>query len=136
MTIESGSNSPGILFEKVTIGSYGSSIGILLEEDELLEALLTELELDELLKLLELDELELDEELLEELDAELEELDEETLLDEFMLELLAELELLDEVVDTLLLELVPLCSSLALDVCSLEVLLSSRLEEGATLVDS
>ena len=57
MTIESGSNSPGILLEKVAIGSYGSSIGIPLEEDdELLDelegTLLLELELDKLLELL------------------------------------------------------------------------------------
>lgn len=68
--MERGSNSPGILFEKVSIGSYGSSIGALLLEDELLDELegmlLEEVELEleelleELLELLELEELELD----------------------------------------------------------------------------
>lgn len=68
--MERGSNSPGILFEKVSIGSYRSSIGALLLEDELLDELEgmlleeVELELDELLEalleLLELEELELD----------------------------------------------------------------------------
>ena len=101
--MESGSNSPGILFEKVAIGSYGSSIGTLLEEDDEL--------LDELEGKL-LDELELDE--LDELDELLEEL-----LDELTLELL-EIELLDDAVE--LLELVTALLSFALLDCSLEVL--------------
>ena len=110
MTIERGSNSPGILFEKVSIGSYGSSIGTLLLEDELLDELEdklldeVELELEELLELLETEELELD----------------GTLLDELTLELVDELTLLDDVVE--LLELVvTLLSPVLLD-CSLEVL--------------
>ena len=125
MTIERGSNSPGILFEKVSIGSYGSSIGTLLEEDELLdelegmllEELALELDelLDELLELLELEELELD----------------GTLLDELTLELIDELTLLDDVVE--LLELVSMLLSLKLEDCSLEVLslelVSSIIEE-------
>ena len=122
MTIESGSNSPGILFEKVSIGSYESSIGALLLEDELLdelEGILLEelaLELDELLdELLEL------EELLELLDKLLELLElEEELLDELTLELVDVLTLLDDVVE--LLELVSMLLSLVLVDCSLEVL--------------
>ena len=121
MTIERGSNSPGILLEKVSIGSYGSSIGPLLLEDELLDELEgklleeLELELDELLELLELEELELD----------------GTLLDELTLELVEELTLLDVVVE--LLELVVTLLSLVLDDSLLEVL---SLEFGSsTLVE-
>lgn len=111
MTIERGSNSPGILFEKVSIGSYGSSIGPLLLEDELLDELEG--------KLLEEVELEL-EELLEEL-LELEEIElEEALLDELTAELVDELTLLDVVVE--LFELVATLLSLMLLDCSLEVL--------------
>ena len=123
MTIERGSNSPGILFEKVSIGSYGFSIGVLLLEDELLDELegilLEEVELElaelldellELLELLELEELELD----------------ETLLDELTLELVDELTLLDDVVE--LLELASMLLSLVLLDCSLEVLLSEEVD--------
>ena len=121
MTIESGSNSPRILFEKVSIGSYGSSsIGALLEDDELDELL--DIELDEELEpleLLELDELELEEledELLEEL---------ELLVELSFLELVAlELELDDSELEVVLL-VVELVSS-TLDV---EVTFVSWLEE-------
>ena len=106
MTIESGSNSPGILFENVSIGSYGSSsIGTLLEEEE-----------DELLEI----ELDDEDELLEELLDELIELELETLLDDelALLELEDEL-LLDEVVLVSFLEL----ETLELDDSSLGLLL-------------
>ena len=123
MTIERGSNSPGILFEKVSIGSYGSSIGVLLLDDELLDELEgklleeVELELDELLELLE----ELLE--LEELELELDELLELLELEEALLD---ELTLLDDVVE--LLELASMLLSLVLLDCSLEVLLSEEVD--------
>ena len=124
MTIERGSNSPGILFEKVAIGSYGSSIGIPLEEDdELLDelegALLLELELDELL---------------EEFEELIELLELEELVDELVLE---ELELL-EPEETLLLDEVVLVSCLAseLVVSSLEELLKVEVGSSVLEVDS
>ena len=124
MTIESGSNSPGILFEKVSIGSYESSIGIPLEEDdELLDelegALLLELELDELL---------------EEFEELIELLELEELVDELVLE---ELELL-EPEETLLIDEVMLVSCLAseLVVSSLEELLKVEVGSSVLEVDS
>ena len=123
MTIDNGSNSPGILLENVSIGSYGSSsIGVLLEEedDELLEI---ELEDDE-------------EELL--IDELLEELIELLELDELELEALLEDELLE---DTLLLDKVVLVSFLTLEVVALDdssqvVLLAEEVDSSLLVVDS
>lgn len=110
MTIESGSNSPGILFENVSIGSYGSSsIGTLLEEEE-----------DELL------EVELDDE--DELLEELIELELETLLDDE----LALLELEDELLLVSFLEL----ETLELDDSSLVLLLVKEVDSSLLVVDS
>lgn len=123
MTIDNGSNSPGILLENVSIGSYGSSsIGVLLDEedDELLEI---ELEDDE-------------EELL--IDELLEELIELLELDELELEALLEDELLE---DTLLLDEVVLVSFLTLEVVvlddsSLVVLFAEEVDSSLLVVDS
>ena len=122
MTIDNGSNSPGILLENVSIGSYGSSsIGLLLEEED-----------DELLEI----ELEDDEELL--LDELLEELIELLELDELELEALLEDELLE---DTLLLDEVVLVSFLTLeavvlDDSSLVVLFAEEVDSSLLVVDS
>ena len=122
MTIDNGSNSPGILSENVSIGSYGSSsIGTLLEEEE-----------DELLEIELDDEKELLEELLDEL-IELFELELEMLLDDelALLELEDEL-LLDEVVLVSFLEL----ETLELDDSSLVVLLVKEVDSSLLVVDS
>lgn len=119
LTIDNGSNSPGILFENVSIGSYGSSsIGTPLEEEE-----------DELLET----ELDDEEELLEELLDELIELELEMLIDDelALLELEDEL-LLDEVVLVSFLEL----ETLELDDSSLVVLLVKEVDSSLLVVDS